>query len=130
MGKIREFNKVSAVLIRDEVKKTLQELAEELGLFINTGSGTFSPSEFTIRLNISLQEGFDGKSGAQAEFERHSFGFGLKDKWFGKKFSYGGEIFTISGIRPKATKNPVLATNSKGKEFIFPVDIVKVMMVS
>ena len=129
MGKIREFNKVSCVLVREEIKKTLQGLAEELGLFINTGSGTFSPNELTLRLSISLQEGFDGKSGKQAEFERYSFGFGIPDKSFGKKFSYGGEIFTITGIRPKARKNPVLATNSKGKEFIFPVDIVKVMMV-
>lgn len=129
MGKIREFNKVSAVLVRDEVKKTLRELAEQLGLFISTGSGTFSSSELTIRLNISLQEGFDGKSGAQAEFERHAFAFGLKDNMFGKKFTYGGEIFTISGIRPRATKNPVLGTNSKGKEFIFPVDFIKVSMI-
>ncbi len=125
MGKVREFNKVSAVLVRDEIKKTLRELAEELGLFISTGHGTFSPSELTLRLNISLQEGFDGKTGKQAEFERHAFAFGLKDNMFGRKFAFGGEIFTVSGIRPRARKNPVLATNSRGKEFIFPVDVVK-----
>ena len=129
MGKIREFNKISAGMIRDDIKKELQDIGEKLGVFIETGSGSFTSTELGMRLNVTLREGYDGKSGKQAAFERNAFGFGLKDDMFGKKFSYGNEIFTISGIRPKARKKPVLATNSKGKEFIFPVDIVKVMMV-
>jgi len=125
MGKIREINRSSAVIIRDEVKKTLRELAENLGLFIDTGNGSYSDTELKISLKISLQEGFDGKTGKQTEFERHAFMFGLKDEMFGRKFVFGGEVFTISGIRPKARKKPVLATDSRGKEFIFPVDVVK-----
>ncbi len=125
MGKIREFNKISAVMIRDEIKKELQNVGEKLGVFIETGSGSFTPTELGMRLNITLREGYDGKTGKQAQFERHAFMFGLKDSFFGRKFTFGGEIFTISGIKPKARKNPILATNSKGKEFIFPVDIVK-----
>lgn len=128
MGKIREFNKITAGMIRDDIKKELQDIGEKLGVFIEIGSGSFSPTEFGMRLNITLREGYDGKSGQQTQYERNAFMFDLPDKSFGKKFSYGGEIYTITGIRPKARKNPVLAVNSKGIEFIFPVDIVKVMI--
>ena len=76
-------------------------------------------------MNITLREGFDGKSGEQVKWERNCFMFGLHEKMFGKTFSFGGEIFTITGIRPKARKNPVLGTNVRGKVFVFPADVVR-----
>ena len=129
MGKIREFNKFSAVMIRTDITKELQAIGEKLGVFIELGSGTFTPTELGMRLNITLREGYDGKSGRQTQYERNAFMFGLPDKSFGKSFSYGGKYYKITGIRPKARKNPVLATDSSGKEFIFPADIVKALMI-
>ena len=129
MGNIREFNKISAVMIRDELKKELQTVGEKLGVFIEIGSGSFTPTELGMHLNVTLREGYDGKTGKQAQFERHAFMFGLSDKSFGKQFSYGGKIYKITGIRPKARKNPVLATDIVGKESIFPADIVKALMI-
>jgi hypothetical protein len=104
------------------VNEVLAGLSKELGLSFSTGSIRFDSNGFTTKLTATASAS-DGSSRTKeaVDFETHAMSFGLKPSDLGHKFTHGGDEFTITGLKPRSSKYPILAKNRMGKTFKFPI---------
>jgi len=110
-----------AVKLQNELRAALEKFAQERGLSINLGSGRYGINDFRTTVTF-VQASEDGEqSGAEVEFRKYTNMFGVSPDAFGKSFIQGRTKYTISGIKPRSRKFPILATTDKGQIFKFPV---------
>jgi hypothetical protein len=95
-------------------KEALAEVAEKFGLTVTLRGGSFDPSVGTFSPKIVFAE--------------YAAMFLLEPEDFGREFTEfptGGRTFKICGIKPRATKRPILATEVvSGKRYAFPSEFV------
>ena len=66
---------------------------------------------------------------AKMDWDLHCWAFGLKPEWFGQTILLDGSFYKICGIRPKATKNPVLIRHAiKNKEYTCSHETIKILL--
>lgn len=126
--KINEINKNVARQMRDEIQTALEGVAQKFGLHFTVGNCRLDSVEATYQLNmVALGDDAEGKSPAElaeakAEkiFAEHAMYVGLQESDFGKTFKAGRDTFQISGIKPSARKNTIIAKMlSNGKQYVF-----------
>lgn len=120
--KIERFDRPTLRRFRSTLEAKLAEIEEEFGVTMNIGSIRFSDTDFTARLSCGLG---NADEAAQREWDQNCFFFGLKSDDFGRTFTDRGTPFTVTGIKPKSRKYPVLATNSNGTTYKFPASVLK-----
>lgn len=113
---ITRFDSSNLDEVRDQINNTLAAVLKQYGLTAKIGNIRYSSNDFRTTLTVSTGSNADA---AQREFERHAYKFGLAVDLFGKSFMHHGEKFTITGIKPKSRKYPVLAKNAKGTTYKF-----------
>jgi hypothetical protein len=105
-------------------KEALAEVAEKFGLTVTLRGGSFDPSVGTFSPKIV----FAVADAAKNEFAEYAAMFLLEPEDFGREFTEfptGGRTFKICGIKPRATKRPILATEVvSGKRYAFPSEFV------
>ena len=75
------------------------------------GRSTYDDTSLVVRVRITSP----GVDPARALFELHAESFGLRPDDFGTQITVGARTVTISGIRPRASKHPVIVKEgSKG----------------
>jgi hypothetical protein len=128
MTKITQFNKASAGIVAERVTAALQTLAQDLGLVIKRGGGTFGDGTFTMKLEISVV-GEDGKVASRAAetFKQLASLYGFKPDDLGKTFRSGGKEYTIAGLVTRKRMRPLIASCG-GKEYCFAVEDVRRLM--
>ena len=120
---IKTMDKESVTILNTEVAKAMAEIAEKHGLKIKKGSGTFDPSAgmFTPKFSFICET----EDGIPSDFVQYAPMFGLKAEDFGKVFESNGSKFSICGIKPRATKYPILA-KKVGTNNIYKFDSDKI----
>jgi hypothetical protein len=114
--------------IRQDVDRVGKEIAEKHGLSYEPQSASYDDDSVKFKMLF----GVPGEKGAtQAERDYHDYCemFGLEKDWLGKKFRYGNDEYVIAGLKPRASKYPVVGKRADGKKFKFPVDAVKFRIV-
>ncbi len=103
----------------ENIEERIKEEPEAVGVFtVERGKVKYDDLAGTVEITILLtEEGAKGR--AQVDFEVYASGFGLYADDFGKEFDHGDHTFRIVGIRPRATKRPIIATRDDGKSFTF-----------
>lgn len=117
---VTRFNRVNLREVRDCLETALATVREETGLSIDLGSCRFGSNSATFKLEVkTLDE--DGKAfdESAANFKVFARDFGLEPDDLGKTFMSGLVEFTVSGLKPRNTKYPVIATRADGKTFKF-----------
>lgn len=124
--KIVSFDRSICKMLNEEITDAIKPLAEKYGLSILPAGGSYDELSYTKKIKLQVKETESGKSGAAAEFARYAPMFGLPEDAFGKTFiSSSGTRFRINGIRPKATRAPVIAINDNGVAYKFSAETVK-----
>jgi hypothetical protein len=105
----------------------LERFAESLGVGVTLERGALGVggNQFTIPVVFVIK----GDDGVLETVERQAYklwgsSFGLKPEWLGQTFTHKGEVFTITGLKPRSAKFPVQAVNAKGATFGFPATSV------
>lgn len=119
---ITEFNRSNLREIRDIIDGALKDALEEYGLTAKMGNISFSGEDFTTKVTVSC--GSDDEA-AQREWDKHAYKFGMESSDFGKTFMVRGKPYTVSGIKPRSSKYPIIAKDEKGKAYKFPPHMVK-----
>jgi hypothetical protein len=122
---ITELNKESFAIIRKEVAYQLKSLEVKLGVKLSPGKISYSEGAFTMKLEGSLVQCKSGKSGKSVEFEHLAILLGIPATWFGKKIKTTHGTATISEIKTKNSKFPIIAELDDGRRVKLPVDFVK-----
>ena len=130
MSTITKIDRRTLEMLRGEITEALQALATKHGISLKAGSGKFSNgSHGTVAIEIATI----GESGMVESREASDFRmlgglYGFQPDDLGRTFIHpmSREAYVIKGLRAKATKNPIMATNAKnGKDYLFPQSVAK-----
>lgn len=122
---ITEISRDTVEIIASEAEKTLQKMAEDLGITFERGRGTFDPEggTFTFKGEFGVQ------GSGQAKFARDVRLLGeswLTEDDYMRPFNSNGKTFQITGINLRALKYPINGQEIKtGKSYKFPTESVK-----
>lgn len=118
---ITKIDRETCKMLAGEIDKALAPLAEQLGISIRAGSGTYSSTNYTVKVEVSVK-GEDGKEQTrEAEaFKKIATLYGFKPEDLGEKFSFNGREYTIFGWVSKSRRFPVATVRDDGKKFKMP----------
>ena len=118
---IKTFDPTACGTISGEAVAALQLVAEEYGLTVKRGRGTYDSATFTFKVTFIAQ----GDNGIPADFAKYAPMFGLVPEDFGAEFTTRHGTFSICGIKPRNRKYPILGKCVKsGKTYKFEDRIV------
>lgn len=86
---------------------------------------TYDPTTGEVKVSLTFLLG-DAKASARAEFDLFARRLGLGAADYGRTFQFAGHgrTYTISGIKPRARKRPILATAEDGRTYVFEAEAV------
>lgn len=124
--KITQFDKPTLRLMRPSIEKALSVLEAEFGIKVQLRGASFTETDVTYKFELAIiNSNGQAETKSVTDFKNLAHHFGLDPADLGRKFKCQGEEYTISGLKPGASKRPILATNRTGKTFVFPVTLVK-----
>lgn len=118
--------------IRKDMNAALKEVSEKHGVSFDIGSIRYDSSSFRTTVKAYLVkdgDATDSDDARRAKFEatakRYGHRYGVKPEDYGKKITHGGQNFILRGIKPRATKRPIVAEKiSNGKMYILQTKTV------
>ena len=120
---IKTFNKSNLNQVRTDINSALKEVENKYGIKLDIGNISYNGSLFTTKLKAFATGGDDTNVG-KIEWDRNCYKFGSKKGDFGRTIKFMGETFTVSGIKPRSSKYPVLADKG-GKTYKLPVGALR-----
>jgi len=124
---INKFDRANIRALNEAVIKAIQPVAEEFGIQIKAGGGTFTPTDYKMRLICAVQN-TDGtyETPERADFKLFASLYGLTADDVDMEFIWNREKYKLVGIKSRSTKFPLIGQRIKdGKRFKFGPDIVK-----
>jgi hypothetical protein len=113
---IEKMDKAALKLIADMSQTALDAVAEELGITVKIGGGSYDPAVGTFKPKVTFSLG----NAEQLAFERTATLIGLEPEDYGKTFEHNGHTYKLVAINLRAPRFPVLAEREDGKQFKFP----------
>lgn len=126
--KIKKFDRKMCRMVGDQIVAQLETWAEDHGVEIHRDGGSFESGYFDMKLRISTVQDGIAQTPERADFESMAEFYGLKPEWLDATFQWGGDQYTIVGLKTRAKKYPVLGRRTDGKTFKFTLGIVKAAM--
>jgi len=111
--------------LRYEINDAIEDIGKRFDINLVVGSANYTPHDFTFKLKGTVNDIGDGRPAAAAEWDKYRGRFQLHDVEFGSTFSLRGIQYTISGIKPRSPKFPILATDLAGKVYKFKVSALR-----
>lgn len=125
---ITSFNRQSCAALSARVQAALQPLADEFGLVITTKGGTFTPDNFTIKVEAAtISRDGTVQSREATLFREYAQSYGLDPGLLGAPFSSNGKEFVVVGLNPRAQRLPVIAKDGSGLRYKFAAETVKIL---
>lgn len=113
---------------RTDFKNAVTELEQKYGLSITLKGIRYDYQSFTstidaVRVDVNTD---DPDAVDRARFNRHVNSVpGVSEAHFGRQFDNFGELFRIIGLKPKATKYPIIAEKLDNKKrYKFPLKVI------
>lgn len=112
--------------IREDMKLALSMVESTHNLQFEIGKFTYRSHTFKVSLEAAIGKNGEDANLAKTTWDMECYAFGFTQSDFGRKFKTAtGKYYTITNIRPRATKRPICATDEEGTEFIFRAEQVK-----
>lgn len=119
------FTKSKVKEIRKAVSEALNNIGMEGVRFEVGGNIRYSHTEAKMKILVTPTtvdgEEFDKE---REEFNRCALALGLSPEDYGRTFDMQGKSFTICGVKPRARKYPLLAKDSSGDIYKFPMSLI------
>jgi len=110
--KITKFDRRNVGEVNEAIRKAMREVAERFGLEYTPERFKFSDTATHTKVALTVP-----KDNQRADFEKHCGRFGLKPEHFGAKFQCEGREFTITGLKPRNRKYPILVEGARGGRY-------------
>ena len=122
------LNKTLVRQILAECDEALKAVADRHGMKVVRKSCRYSDTELPVAFKLVGTVTDD--SGTEVDPEAKAFTdmaklFGLKPEYLGRSFMSRGRSFTVTGLKPRNRKYPVMAKTADGRGFKFPADVVE-----
>jgi hypothetical protein len=103
--------------ITDDIAAALAPVAAKYKMKLTVKGGTFDPHVGLFKPRLELTEA----DSDERLYRRLAPQFGLKADTFGRTFTHAGREFTITGLNPNASRQPIMARAADGRTFKFTV---------
>lgn len=104
-------------IVREKMDEALASLAD-IGIHAKAGHISYQDRNATVKVEIAVMgENGEVVSKEALDYERYRDMYELPE--LGSTFVSGGVMYTITGLKPRSTKYPVLAERVDGKVFKF-----------
>lgn len=132
--KITQFDRTTCRIVSKRVEEALAVLADELGVKITAGRGTFTQNSYALKVEIAtIGQGGEVNTRAAEDFKQYAALYaalyGMEPDDLGKTFVHRGRTFRITGLRPRSSvRYPVLTEDPNGKAICFAVpDVLRAL---
>ena len=125
---ITQFDRATCRMVSQAIEKAVQGVAEEFGIGIRRGRGTFSGPTFTMKLECGIKENGEVLTKEAQDFKQLASAYGLKPTDLGRTFCLRGNSYKIVGLKARSTKYPILVERADGKRFKQDESTVKAML--
>jgi hypothetical protein len=121
------FDRSNLPALRRRIQTDLDKIAAELGVSIKLGTGTFSATNVTFKMEVAaIGEGGTILNREAEDFKRFARIYGMDAQDLGRKTIVGGRTYEIVGLASKSVKYPILAKLcSSGTIYKLPSHSVK-----
>lgn len=121
------FDRDSVRNVRNVLQFALEDVAKKLGVKVNVGAANFTSNNIVFKVEVAkVATGGQVLSRDAEDFKTYAPRWGLKATDLGRSFRYSGEVYTVTGAKPRSYKFPILAKRrSDGKTYKMPVDAVR-----
>lgn len=126
MTDFTKIDKVTTKAIADGTIAAIQAFAEEHGLTARYAGGKYDPTAGKVTLKIEVA--LTSIDGAKVEWDRYCSLYQLTPDDYGRTFTYRNVTYTLKGFRPRAPKRPISASDSDGRTFSFPDELVRLAL--
>ena len=113
--------------LREEINAALKSVGERHDIEFRAANAKFDSSSFTFQLKGSKVNA-DGTVETEevSDFKRYASAYGLTAHDFGRVFTTDQGTYKICGLKPSASKYPILAhaLGNPSKVFKFPASLV------
>jgi hypothetical protein len=112
--------------MREDINEALKAVAEKHGCTISAGSASYSDLSFNLKLEV-VENSTDGSvvTKAMIDWNENAKFLGLDESLLGKTVMIQGKTLEIVGLKPRASKYPVLGKDARdGNTYKLPVDLV------
>lgn len=109
--------------LRAGLQLAVSQTGRQTGLEIKVGNISYEASgdRCTVKITVAL----DGAESKEAQdFKRSAFVYDLKAEALGATFKRGVSLYTIIGLKPRATKRPIICEDENGKKTVWPAESI------
>ena len=122
---MKTFNGSNIEMIRRDMNEALAAVAARHDIKIDVGGMRYSSTTVSIKVEAVALGNSGADSHEEAAFTANAYRVrGISAAYFGKSFRSQGEVFTINALKPANHKYPVIAKNSRGQSYKFPVSMI------
>ena len=127
--KVKEIDRILIEKLRDEISHCLEPIGEKYGIELKAGRCGYSSGNFTLKLEGSLvsEDGVVLPKEAE-DFKKYAHWHGLVPEDLGKTFVHTHVVYTITGLKTRASKYPITAQASNGGSYKFAAESVKMLL--
>jgi hypothetical protein len=126
MPTIKTFDRTNLRVLAAEVSAALEPVAKKYGLSLVRGNGTFSPTNYRLKVEFNVVQ--DGATAATrqevVDFQRSAHFYGLDPSDLGKTVNVYGKMYKIIGLMPNRRRYPILVETVKGRQVCIPAEQV------
>jgi hypothetical protein len=109
------MNRQKCKFITEEAHKALKSLEEKHGVKIGIKSARYDSTSTTVKIEISEVQDGSAMTTEAKNFMRLAEVYSLNPDWLFKTFkTRNGETFKVIGLKPRATKRPILMEKISG----------------
>jgi len=120
------INKATLNAFRSDFEEAVKALEEKHGMTIKLAGISYTDESFSSKVTFTNNDENGNKvSQIAIDFQKQAGMYGLKASDLGRTFFSNGQSFTISGLKPRNHKMPIIATSSEGRSFKFCSNVVK-----
>ena len=125
--KMKRIGSGELKLLATEIEEAVQSVAKKHGIQIKRGRGVYGGANATLKLEIAtMGTGGQVQTREAEDFKLYAKLYGMEADDLGKEFTdFDGEVYKITGFKPRSRKYPVLVERCDGKGFKMPVARVK-----
>lgn len=123
---ITKFDNISLKKINDRMQSALTVVAKEFGIDIKVGNSKYDNDSAITKVELQVLDkdgnAFDENA---ANFKVFAKDYGLSPDDLGKTFVANFAEYTITGLKPRNKKYPILAVGKNGKCYKFPSKLIQ-----
>jgi hypothetical protein len=126
---ITAINRAAIDILRRDIDAAVAEVGKKHGLSIKAGNGKYSngaTGSVTVEIaTINADGSIESREAQDFRMMAHLYGFQPDD--LGRSFTMPltGETYTITGLKGRAGKRPIIATDRFGKAYVFPEAVAR-----